>query len=417
MGSLLHLPTIMVFHACSTLISALLIGNLWRQRRKSALLGFLTLAAAIGFVGTILHAMRPIVPFWVSAGLGLGAAPLALGLFWQAIVAFEGRRPRYLPAVAGSALWLVLFPMPFFQESLLVRTGVISVILGTYSLLGGRELWRGRLKEPLPSRRLAAGVHCARGLVWYSVMAGSLLIEPAYTGDGVYAPWFVLASLFQTLLVILSIITLLILALERDERASRLVAERDPLTNLRNRRSFVAEAETLLKQEKRHAALLLFDIDHFKHINDTHGHAAGDKVLKAFAATLEARMQSNWRLARIGGEEFACLIPDMVSSEAADIAESMRRAVEGLHTTIDGRFVPITVSIGVSATDQVAAALDPLLGSADVALYRSKAEGRNTVRIYQPGQSLHDRLEDFHQHPVAANEMPIRLRRSGAARG
>lgn len=417
MGSLLHLPTIMVFHACSTLISALLIGNLWRQRRESVLLGLLTMAAAIGFVGTILHAMRPIVPFWVSAGLGLGSAPLALGLFWQAIVAFEGRRPLYLPAVAGSALWLVLFPMPFFQESLLVRVSVLSVILGTYSLLGGWELWRGRLKEPLPSRRLAAGVHCARGLVWYSVMAGSLLIEPAYTGDGVYAPWFVVASLFQTLLIILSIITLLILALERDERASRLVAERDPLTNLRNRRSFVAEAESLLKQENRHAALLLFDIDHFKRINDTHGHAAGDKVLRAFASTLDGRMHSNWQFARIGGEEFACLIPDMESREAADIAESMRRAVEGLHTTIDGRFVPITVSIGVSATDQIAAGLDPLLGSADVALYRAKAEGRNTVRAYRAGQSLHDIPENSAQHPVAANEVLARARRSGTARG
>lgn len=417
MGSLLHLPTIMVFHACSTLISALLIGNLWRQRRESVLLGLLTIAAAIGFAGTILHAMGPIVPFWVSAGLGLGSAPLALGLFWQAIVAFEGRRPRYLPAVAGSALWLVLFPMPFFQETLLVRASVLSVILGTYSLLGGWELWRGRPKEPLPSRRLAAGVHCARGLVWYSVMAGSLLIEPAYTGDGVYAPWFVVASLFQTLLIILSIITLLILALERDERASRLVAERDPLTNLRNRRSFVAEAESLLNQENRHAALLLFDIDHFKRINDTHGHAAGDKVLRSFASTLEARMQSNWRFARIGGEEFACLIPDMESREAADIAESMRRAVEGLHTTIDGRYVPISVSIGVSATDQVVAGLDPLLGSADVALYGAKAEGRNTVRAYRAGQSLHDIPEESAQHPVPANEVLARARRSGTARG
>lgn len=417
MGSLLHLPTIMVFHACSTLISALLIGNLWRQRRESTLLGLLTLAAAIGFSGTILHAMRPVIPFWLSAVVGIGFAPLALGLFWQAIVVFEGGKPSYLRATAGSGLWLLLHLVPAFQDTQIFRTAALCLILGTYSLLGGRELWRGRIREPLPSRRLAAGVHCARGLVWYAVLAGSLLFDPAFDGGTSYAPWFVVASLLQTLLVILSIVTLLILALERDEKASRLVAERDPLTNLRNRRSFVAEAESLLKQENRHAALLLFDIDHFKRINDTHGHAAGDKVLRSFASTLEARMQSNWRFARIGGEEFACLIPDIESSEAIDIAETMRRAIEGLHTTIDGRFVPISVSIGVSATDQVVAGLDPLLGSADVALYRAKAEGRNTVRAYSAGQSLHDIPEESAQHPVAANEVLARARRSSVARG
>ncbi|WP_454745336.1 GGDEF domain-containing protein [Ciceribacter selenitireducens] len=416
MNHFLHLPTIMVIHACSTLISALLIGNLWRQRRHSVLLGILTFAAAIGFLGTVVHAMRPILPFWMSAGMALGAGALALGLFWQAIAVFEGKRPNYLHASAGTLIWFVLYLTPIFHSSIMFRTAAIALIMGTYSVLGGREIWLGMRREPLPSRKLAAGVHCARGAVWYSVLVGSLLLEPAYKAPGEYADWFVLASLLQTLLVMLSIITLLILALERDERASRLVAERDPLTNLRNRRSFVEHAEARLKRETTPSALLLFDIDHFKQINDTHGHAAGDTVLTEFAAMLEGRMQADWLLARIGGEEFACLIPNAGAADAADIAEAMRRAVERLQATIDGRSVSVTVSIGVAATDDAAPSLDPLLAAADVALYLAKAEGRNAVRIYQPGQSLRGLLANDHTPPSAANQARAYVRASRANR-
>ena len=416
MNHFLHLPTIMVIHGCSTLISALLVGNLWRQRWSSVLLGILTFAATIGFLGTVAHAMRPIVPFWMSAGFAPGAGALALGLFWQAIAVFEGKRANYVRAAAGTLIWVVLYLTPIFHASMTFRTAASALILGTYSVLGGREIWLGMRREPLPSRKLAAGVHCARGAVWYSVLVGSFLLEPPYKAPGQYADWFVLASLLQTLLVMLSVITLLILALERDERASRLVAERDPLTNLRNRRSFVEHAETMLKRDSNPSALLLFDIDHFKQINDTHGHAAGDKVLVEFAATLEGRMQADWLLARIGGEEFACLIPNAGTAAAADIAETMRRAVEYLHATIDGRFVSVTVSVGVAATDEVAPSLDPLLAAADVALYLAKAEGRNAVRVHQPSQSLRGLLAGDHAHPAAANQALAYARASRANR-
>lgn len=352
----------------------------------------------------------------MSSGVALGAAALALGLFWQAIAVFDGKRPNYLSASAGTLIWFALYLTPVFHSSIMFRTAAIALIMGTYSVLGGREIWLGRRREPLPSRKLAAGVHCARGAVWYSVLAGSLLLEPAYKAPGEYADWFVLASLLQTLLVMLSIITLLILALERDERASRLVSERDPLTNLRNRRSFVEQAEALLKRETGSTALLLFDIDHFKQINDTHGHAGGDRVLREFSAMLEGRMQADWLLARIGGEEFACLIPNVGTARAADIAEAMRRAVERLHATVDGRFVPVAVSIGVAATDEVTPSLDPLLAAADVALYQAKADGRNAVRIHRPGQSLRDLLTQEQATPVAANEATASRRSSRAMR-
>ena len=403
MNHFLHLPTILVIHACSTLISALLVGNLWRQRPQSTLLGILTFAAFIGFLGTVLHASRSVSPFWMSAGLGLGAGALAQGLFWQAIAVFEGRRPNYLHAAAGALIWAALFFTPLFQSSIIFRTGVIALIMGTYSLLGAREIWRGRRRDPLPSRKLAAGVHCARAAVWYAVLVATLILGPAYLAPGQYPLWFVLASLVQTLLIILSVITMMILALERDERAARLISERDPLTNVRNRRSFAVEAEALLARDGG-AILLLFDIDHFKAINDTHGHATGDKVLTAFAATLEGRTQGDWLFARLGGEEFVCLIPNRSVDEGRVIAETMRRAVEDLKTAIEGTVVTVTVSIGLAAADQVGRGLDPLVAAADLALYQAKADGRNRVRSFTPGLALRGARPGDVTHPVAANQ-------------
>lgn len=393
MDQLLHLPTIMVIHALSTLISAVLIGHRWRQRPQSRLLGVLTFAAGIAFLGTVLHAMRGVMPFWVSTGLGLGAATVALGLYWQAIVIFDGRRPNYAQALAGAAIWWGQCLTPIFQTSITFRTVTFALILGIYSVLSGREVARGGQLEPLPSRRLAALVHYARGGVWFFVLFATLVFGPAYGGASQFASWFVLASLVQTMLMILSIITLLMLALERDERESRLVSERDPLTNLRNRRSFVERAEAVLAGEGRSAALLLFDIDHFKLINDTRGHAAGDQVLTAFAASLDASMKEDWLLARIGGEEFACLMPGVAGVEAVAIAETLRRRIEALQVLVADRNVPVTVSIGVATTEDVSASLDPLLAAADGALYRAKGDGRNCVRTIDPVVALRRMLE------------------------
>jgi diguanylate cyclase (GGDEF)-like protein len=125
----------------------------------------------------------------------------------------------------------------------------------------------------------------------------------------------------------------------------------------------------------------MLDIDHFKRINDQYGHAVGDQVLRQFALTLGEQLHESELFARLGGEEFAIIVPGLAPELAQFTAERLRRAVQDLHISEAGQRLPITVSIGLAgcATDTTAPSLDVLLAEADRALYRAKAHGRNRV--------------------------------------
>ncbi len=157
----------------------------------------------------------------------------------------------------------------------------------------------------------------------------------------------------------------------------------DALTGLANRRAFGEALEAELARVRRHgrpASLLFLDLDHFKGVNDAHGHPVGDEVLAGFSQVLKRGSRRGDLAARIGGEEFAILLPATSRVPAALVAERVRRATEGRPL---GRSVPVpvTVSVGVVSTEDLPAPPDAaeLLRRADAALYRAKAEGRNRV--------------------------------------
>jgi two-component system cell cycle response regulator len=157
----------------------------------------------------------------------------------------------------------------------------------------------------------------------------------------------------------------------------------DPLTGLNNRRFLENHLATMLDQAQRRRAplsLMIFDIDHFKSVNDTHGHDCGDEVLKGFADRLRRVIRGADLLCRLGGEEFVIVMPNVSIENAARIAERTRTAIQEERFTIDktGRSIPITVSVGV-AERGTESDPDSLYRRADRALYRSKSEGRNRV--------------------------------------
>ncbi|MEZ5319946.1 MAG: GGDEF domain-containing protein [Vicinamibacterales bacterium] len=122
----------------------------------------------------------------------------------------------------------------------------------------------------------------------------------------------------------------------------------------------------------------MVDIDHFKHVNDTHGHAVGDDVLRAVADTLAAGVRGFDRVFRVGGEEFAVLLEGTEGSAAATTAERLRAAVEHRPVSIDGQALAITISVG-AALGAGTTTSGRLTDAADAALYRAKANGRNRV--------------------------------------
>src|SRR5262249_13395768 len=149
-----------------------------------------------------------------------------------------------------------------------------------------------------------------------------------------------------------------------------------------NRRDFSQVAERMIARNRfanRPIALLLFDLDYFKTINDTYGHHAGDAVLTEFCRLAISLLRPTDLFGRVGGEEFAGLLPDTGRQDALLLAERVRAALEAPSHTVGGRTFTATVSVGVAVSDQASSDLDALLEAADQALYRAKVLGRNRV--------------------------------------
>lgn len=159
------------------------------------------------------------------------------------------------------------------------------------------------------------------------------------------------------------------------------LARTDELTGINNRRAFMDLGHQALEHAQRYhrpLALVMFDIDRFKAINDTHGHAAGDRVLQAVGATILRAVRSPDIPGRLGGEEFAVLLPETDGAEALTFAERLRRDLSALAVTHNGATISFSCSFGVATCgeDDI---LDTLLTRGDAAMYRAKGEGRNRV--------------------------------------
>ena len=166
------------------------------------------------------------------------------------------------------------------------------------------------------------------------------------------------------------------------------IAQIDVLTNLPNRRNFMMRAEIELYRTTRHGdsmSVLMMDIDNFKTINDTYGHRTGDEVLKCLAQLCQQSLRQYDIVGRIGGEEFAFILPKTEISLGLEIADRMRKNIENAVVKAeDGHTIQFTVSIGVTALSNENDSIDSLLSQSDKAMYEAKHAGRNRVYVYEP---------------------------------
>ena len=165
-------------------------------------------------------------------------------------------------------------------------------------------------------------------------------------------------------------------------------ALRDGLTKAFNKKYFTDRLESELTFSLRHGSplvLVMFDIDHFKKVNDTHGHQAGDHVLSGISALLTGALRAEDVFARYGGEEFAVICRGTDLAQAKIVGERMRKAVEKHNFVFEGTSIPVTISVGIAALpDPAIKDAADLVSRADKALYQSKHGGRNRVTIHQP---------------------------------
>ncbi len=177
------------------------------------------------------------------------------------------------------------------------------------------------------------------------------------------------------------------------EAQLRELATRDVLSGLLNRRAFMERSTALFDHCRRHGqpcTVLMIDIDHFKRINDQHGHQMGDTAIRACADAIGQALREADLLGRLGGEEFAALLPHASADSARQVAERIRGAIAQLGlVSPSGHPVTFTISIGMAASERHHTGIEPLLADADAALYRAKATGRNRVLAHEAALPAH----------------------------
>lgn len=227
---------------------------------------------------------------------------------------------------------------------------------------------------------------------WIAEPASLLVVplqEPGQPVVGVLAVWSTRSSAFdrEIIDILEAIAPFAAQQLEYALRVGSLredadLATRDPLTGLLNRRAFDSALDTAAShfiRYRRPLALVMLDVDHFKRINDTYGHEAGDAVLRAVAARVAGSVRDVDFAARYGGEEFAVLLPETGLAGAVETADRLRRSVAEFPVEWRGIEIPVTISLGVAAVPECVANARDVLGAADQALYASKKAGRNRV--------------------------------------
>ena len=369
--------TLLIVSSATTFLVGALFLATWRQAPGSRALALWGAAHLVGSVGSAGLALRGQIPDFLSIALANAVVLAAYGLIWSGVRSFEGRSSRLDVAMAGAALWCLLCCVPGFYESVSLRVLYASALATLYCGAAAGEIWRGRA-ERLASRISAGIVLALHGAFYFVRIPATLLAPPVLGPNPLTSPWVAILCFVTMLFAIASAFTFMALVKERAEREQRIAASTDALTGVPNRRAFAQAADAALAAN-RDGALLLIDLDRFKAVNDRHGHAVGDAVLIGFCAVAASLLPREALLGRLGGEEFACLLPDVSPAEALARAEELRRAFAGL-------FVPelpdlqVSVSIGVAQLRR-GLGYEALMRRADAALYVAKNGGRDRVAV------------------------------------
>jgi diguanylate cyclase (GGDEF)-like protein len=197
------------------------------------------------------------------------------------------------------------------------------------------------------------------------------------------ARWVVFTVRGLTLLVLASALHFLVAVLRRAQHQAERQASLDPVTGLVSRARMVEILDAMHLVGDRYAALVILDLDHFKEVNDLHGHLAGDQALKDVATVLQSVTREEDILARWGGEEFMALLPRVPEHDIDAAADKLRAAIAGHTFRLEGTVVPLTVSVGATPV-RVGASIRTIIAAGDDALYEAKRRGRNQTVVGRP---------------------------------
>ena len=352
----------------------------WLQHRRQPAFG----VWAVGFfmasiAAALIIVARGEIPNFLSIVVGNAILAVAYGILWSGARTFERKKISVPLALVGLLVWLVacsispIYARPEARASVMAATGIC------YTLLAVVELWRGRGDGAWRWPIIVVLLVHAASIPIHIPVAGAWKHPDPIDLD------FLTFMIFEAAFVSICGAYLFGgLVSERISMSFRQASLTDPLTGVTNRRGFFEIGERHLERARlgnEPIAIVMFDLDRFKTINDQFGHAIGDEVLIAFCRLASAQLRPKDLFARIGGEEFVTLLPNTTTQDALRLAERVRSAIEGASHTVEDPLVRMTVSVGVASPTEGTTALDVLVSAADNALYRAKTAGRNRVEL------------------------------------
>ncbi|MBV7544367.1 GGDEF domain-containing protein [Acidovorax sp. sic0104] len=386
-----HVPTMLAMIIVSSLMMAASMAVVGWGRRRDGLARWAA-ALLVNAIGHTLIALRGLAPDLLSVVVGNVLLSCVFVGMIAAIYQFQGRAVRWVLLLAPPLVVAVV--VLFFVDNFAARVSFVSLLIGL------QAVWT--LAAALERRHATVGrgqwlLVAGLGLE-AAVLGGRALL--ALSGSAV-ATSILQGSVLQTLtfmgtfaVVLISSMGFVFMARDRADENNRIMAAVDPLTGVANRRSLIAALDRDVSRAVRTRepiALMMVDIDHFKRVNDRHGHPAGDQVLCNVVNVLRARVRAQDLVGRYGGEEFMVLLPDTTLLGAEQLARELCREVADSRCRIrsadgtqasEGVNIAVTVSIGVfGGRLEPGDSWDMLIAAADRALYQAKEKGRNRVEV------------------------------------
>ena len=413
---MLHVPTLaMVAVFVTTILGALLL-LAWRRDQNTNALLWWGASCLLGALSFALLSARGVIPDVFSIEMANTAVLLSYGFLLAGTRAFNGRETPMTTLLVAPLIWLIAMRIPAVAADINLRIVVVTVCQCGFLGLIVHEFWRERA-ESLLSRWPTIVVLLTQTIVLSLRLPLVILTPLAATHDFFRSPTFALMTFGTVLYTITFAFLLLSMTKERGELRHKTAALVDPLTGLSNRRAFLSDTDDLLTGEARRnepLTVMLADLDRFKAVNDRFGHAVGDRVLQVFADTVRRTLRANDLSGRLGGEEFAFLMPGTSAADAAQIAERIRVRFAEAARTVGGHAVGSTVSVGVAVTSAPTAQIADLMAAADRALYRAKAEGRNRVALVDCDEIREIAAEQAPTFVPAANVFALSASRNAA---
>ncbi|MFH1057149.1 MAG: GGDEF domain-containing protein [Pseudomonadota bacterium] len=400
--------TLMLAGFAASLIFVLTMLVISFTNRRYRGLWWWTLGNCIHTFSFIAFVLQDYGPPWYWGLLAGNVASLAGVICWNfSLRQFLGLKLAWRAAL--TSLLIATGLMHYFSAwrfDTTMRIVFISLSYVVWCLDIGLVMGKGRAIISPASRYVFQAVALGLGAFFLFRAVATLLLEPVQT---VFQPSWLMSlamGVLMTGMMAFNICFLILVAVRHEQDLQEKITELnqeielrhtleerlareatlDPLTGAANRRKLDEIAHrslALARRHRRELGLVLLDIDHFKAINDRFGHQVGDQVLIELVRAIQADLREEDSLARYGGEEFVALLPDTGLDQALEIAERLRRLVEGLRLAGAGAGasgpVRLTLSLGVSAFQAGDGSLGPILARADVALYQAKAGGRNQV--------------------------------------